>query len=479
MSASEMLSYAGDSPGINQQCRHGHNIFVRGRVPIFGEEEKYLLVDLEQDKIDFAEDDIEISVDIDSIIWITRRLVCKSSIGVYLTPIYDSKPGIPRHNHVYVDILVPQSEDDQRALGPRTEWISKKFPLNAIPHTPIGRLASSTGHVLSIYIFFPRMIHRSPFTGKRMNMMPKGVLDPFWEEIFLPAIDKHLEANEGWTPYVSQTLEEGRYKQRGSSRSPKMIPLSNHAFLEIQDIMKELIMEEEDHSMYGSFFFVVEGKGIKLLTKDGQGGQYISPEVALRHNLSCLSWDYMLDRNHGELVVDVGISFTPKSKVPVIGLWRLDALEESYAAAGFNLGTLHHHCMLHKYGALQAEMPEDRALQTHVAFRNTYNIYYEAVRPNNNKPTFTTDSDAYNLTSMYHKECSGTIKILCKAKKKTYGVRDEYRVSGQAAQVLLQDIIPKVRGQILYFIWFWLSTLPGQAIYGLEASPLAVFQHLV
>ena len=188
----------------------------------------------------------------------------------------------------------------------------------------------------------------------------------------------------------------------------------------------------------------MKGKGIKLLTKDGQGGEYISPEVALRNNLSCLSWDHMLDRNHGELLVDVGISFTPKSKDPVIGLWRLDSLEESYAAAGFNLGTVHHHCMLYRYGALQAEMPEDRALQTHVAFRNTYNIYYEAVRPNNNKPTFGTDSDAYNLTSTYHKECSSTIKILGKAKGKTYGVRDEYRVSGQAAQVLLREALPVV-----------------------------------
>ena len=245
-----MLNYAGDSPGINQQCLHGHNIFVRGRVPIIGEDEKYLRVDLEKDKIDFSEDDIEISIDIDSIIWTTRTLVCKNSIGIYLTPIYDSKPGISKHNHVYVDILVPQSEEDQRALGPRTEWISKKFPLNAIPHASIGRLASSTGHALNVYIFFPRMIHRSPFTGRRMNMMPKSVLDPFWEEIFLPAIDRQLKATESWTPYASQTLEEGRYKQRGSSRSPRTFPLSNHAFLEVQDIMRQLIIEEEDCSMY-------------------------------------------------------------------------------------------------------------------------------------------------------------------------------------------------------------------------------------
>ncbi|KAI9449509.1 hypothetical protein HD554DRAFT_2181041 [Boletus coccyginus] len=438
MSASAMLEHAGASPAINQPCTQGHNIFVRGRLPVFGEGEKYIRVDLEQEKIDFTAREIVMSIDIDSIIWTTRRLVCEHSIGVYLTPIYDSSPGIPKHNHVYIDILIPQSEDDQHISGHRTEWMSKKFPLNAIPHTTIGQLTSSTGHVLKVYIFFPRMIHRSPFTGRCMNMMPKGVLDPFWEEILLPAIGDR--ATESYAPYMSQTLEEVRYKQRGSFRSQKTLPLSNQAFLEVQDSMKALIKECTDHSIYDSFFFVVEGKGIKLLTKDGQEGVYVSPEAALRENLSCLSWDYMLDRNHGELIVDVGVSFTPISKEPVVGLWRLDALEESYAAAGFNRGTIHHHCMLYNYGALQAEMHQDRALQTHVAFRNTYNLYYEAVRTNNNIPSFAKDSDAYNLNTNYHKECSSIIKIFRKVRTKTYGVRDEYRVSGQGAQVLLRDI---------------------------------------
>jgi len=70
---------------------------------------------------------------------------------------------------------------------------------------------------------------------------------------FLPAIDWQLKATESWISHTSQTLEEGRYKQRGSSRSPRTFPLSNHAFLEVQDIMRQLIIEEEDCSMYGSF----------------------------------------------------------------------------------------------------------------------------------------------------------------------------------------------------------------------------------
>ena len=57
-------------------------------------------VDLKQDKIELSSDDIEISIDIDSIIWTTRKLVCNSSIGVYLTLCYDGKARvIQKHDH--------------------------------------------------------------------------------------------------------------------------------------------------------------------------------------------------------------------------------------------------------------------------------------------------------------------------------------------------------------------------------------------
>ena len=69
MGTCEMLSHAGNSPGINQQCANGHNIFVRGCIPVAGKEDKYVHVDLEQDKIEFAAQDIKISIDIDSVIW--------------------------------------------------------------------------------------------------------------------------------------------------------------------------------------------------------------------------------------------------------------------------------------------------------------------------------------------------------------------------------------------------------------------------
>ncbi|KAF8550172.1 hypothetical protein OG21DRAFT_1487974 [Imleria badia] len=256
--------------------------------------------------------------------------------------------------------------------------------------------------------------------------MLKEVLNVFWGEIILPMI--YGSSTESNVPYYSKLLEEARYKQKGSSRGHKTLPIPNHVFMDIQKRMNDMILDDADHSRYDSFFFVVEGKGIKLLTKDGQG-VYVLPESALRNNLACLDWNHMLDQNNGELIVDVGVSFTPASRQAVVGLWRVDTLEESYAAAGFNRGV--------------AEMAQDRALHTHVAFQNTYNLYYEAVRPNNNRPAFVSDHHAYKLGDEYYKECSGIVKIFHKVKSKTYGIRDEYWVSGKAAQILLDQIIPQ------------------------------------
>ena len=83
----------------------------------------------------------------------------------------------------------------------------------------------------------------------------------------------------------------------------------------------------------------------------------------------------MLNQTNRELLVDIGILFTPKSSCPVVGLWRLDALEVSNVVAGFNPGTIHHHCMLYRYGASQAEMPQDHA---HKEYESTVKVLQSA-----------------------------------------------------------------------------------------------------
>lgn len=280
--------------------------------------------------------------------------------------------------------------------------------------------------------------------------MPKEVLDIFWDRVLLPSIGDCTDIS--WAPYLKHTLEEARYKARGADGRkgswgpPKAIPLSDDDFRDVQERMAGRIRDGEGElSMYGSLFFILEGKGIKLLTKDGQRGRFSGPEEALCRNLSDLDWPYMMDRTHGELLVDVGVSFTPRSpEVPVVGVWRLDALEASFGAGGYKRGEMHHHNTLSRYGALQAEMQQERCQQTHIAFRSTYNLYYESIRTNSNQASFASDSDAYKLSQSYMAECAEITKVVEGCKEKTYGVRDEYRVSGHAARIILDNVEEKV-----------------------------------
>ncbi|KAG1762332.1 hypothetical protein EV702DRAFT_1228544 [Suillus placidus] len=448
LSASELIDSAQHDPPLHEECRFGHNAFVRGHTSHRYGDGPALYVDLEQDAVKFSEDEIKISVDIDSIIWATRVFRCKGSVGIYITPPFQTKPGIFKHNHTYVDIVIPQSEEDASTPGGRTEWLSKRFPMSAIPHACIGRISSASS-TLNLYIAFPRMIHKHPLNGRRITLIPKEVLDIFWDRVLLPSIGCSTDVS--WAPYLKHTLHEARYKARGADGRkggwgpPKTIPLSDDDFRDVQEYMEAYVHNGEGElSMYGSFFFILEGKGIKLLTKDGQRGRFSGPEEALRRNLPDLDWPYMMNRRHGELLVDVGISFTPHSpEVPVVGVWRLDALEASFGAGGYKRGEMHHHNTLSRYGALQAEMQQERSQQTHIAFRSTYNLYYESIRTNNNQVNFASDSDAYKLSPSYMAECFEIMKVVEGCKEKTYGVRDEYRVSGHAARIILDNIEDK------------------------------------
>lgn len=143
--------------------------------------------------------------------------------------------------------------------------------------------------------------------------MPQGVLELFWEEIFLPAISRHVKDSR--TSYIDQSLTEIKYKSTRTGEDGrggyKILPLSNSVFLETQWSMHEIIQDNYDLlSMYGSFFFVVEGKGIKLLTKNGQDGVHESLKAALHCNISCLDWNIMLNCKKEEMVISIEVSFT-------------------------------------------------------------------------------------------------------------------------------------------------------------------------
>ncbi|KAI6137535.1 hypothetical protein BKA82DRAFT_4023805 [Pisolithus tinctorius] len=410
------------------------NTFVNGR----HEDGRHICLDLELDHKLVTPEELEVTVDIDSLIWVTHSLQFNTPLPIYLGPIVEEKAPMHKHNHVYVDILVPQSEADSSAIGNRTKWLTMAFPLCGVPHTVFGALSNAAG-TMNVYICFPRMIHRDEMTHKRANRIPKEVLDFFWEHVLLPAIRAHADVSSA--PYVSLTLKEVQFKARKGGKTkkagrPKAVPFSMQVLKQIQKTMEAIIREDPSRfANYGSFFFVLECKGIKLWTKTTLSGAVQTPVQALLHGLPALDWSHMVDRANGELLVDLGISIHPTCDEKLVGLWRLDALEASFGAGGYLRGNAHHTCMLGWYGGIQAEMSQERARQTHIAFRSAYNLAYEVIRPNDNSPTFVMDKDAYALNNDFIGECMQAINMYSgDAKKRSYGVRDEYRMSGAAVE---------------------------------------------
>jgi hypothetical protein len=205
ISTSDLIDSAQNDPPLHEECSFGHNAFVHGHAGHDFGDGPALYIDLERDAVKFTEDDIETSVDIDSIIWTTKVFRCRGSVGIYITPPFQTKLGIFKHNHAYVDITIPQSEEDANVPGGRMKWLSKRFPMSAIPHACLGCISSASS-TLNLYIAFPRMLHQNPANGRRIMLIPKEVLDIFWDRVLLPSIGDCTDAS--WAPYLKQTLEE-------------------------------------------------------------------------------------------------------------------------------------------------------------------------------------------------------------------------------------------------------------------------------
>ncbi|KAN0101312.1 hypothetical protein V8E55_001296 [Tylopilus felleus] len=415
------------------------NTFICGR----HQDRRHICLDLELDHVPLTSKDLDVVVDIDSLIWVTRSLHFHTPLAVYLGPILEDKAPMHKNNHVYVDILVPQSQEDADAIGDRTEWMTMSFPLCGIPHTVLGALSSASSAM---------MIHRDEMTHRHANRIPKEVLDFFWEHLLLPAIRQH--ADVGSAPYVCLTLNEVKFKARkGNSKKagrPRAVPFTMELLKKIQSTMEDIIQQDPSrYANYGSFFFVLDCKGIKLWAKTSLFQEDTSLIKVLSSGIPALDWSYMVDRNNGELLVDLGIGIHPTCDQKLVGLWRLDALEASFGAGGFLRGNIHHTCTLGRYGGIQAEMSQERARQTHVAFRSAYNLSYEVVRPNDNMPTFVMDKDAYALNNGFMEECTQAIRMYSgEAKKRSYGVRDEYRMGGMAMEHVMAELSDKMKAFI-------------------------------
>jgi hypothetical protein len=433
MGMEEMLIAAGGSGS-----EESFDVFVRGRDSC----NDYIRIDLEKDKIHVDADDVVTVVDVDSMIWVTHELRFKQALKIFVLPRIAKRAPIWRHNHVYAEILMPRSDED-RAKGGREEWLSKAFPLTAIPHTHFAMLGDGAGSI-NVYVFFPRMIHRDSARGYRVNNIPIEIQSVWFDEIVLPAIITCTLP--GGFEYVQFTLDEWRWKASINERFEKVrsTPLRAAALDDMQYCMRQIINNNPDElDMFGSFFFVCDFRGAKGVTTSDD------PYKTLLNEYPAMDWDYAMDRKNGQLFLDVGISFhaVTYDNIPLVGLWRLDAVDASYEAAGMNKGVTHHTNTLAAYGGRQAEAEAIRMRSVQLNFRSTYNLVFEAIRRPGADTYFCDDSEAYDVSPSFQECFVRYEKIFKGSRRKSFGVREEIRGSGPAMKIVLKKALERVRYQ--------------------------------
>src|SRR5271170_4519789 len=79
LGAQEMLDEAGSA----ENTKFSQNVFVRGRT----RDNRFIQVDLEKDAVEYYVDNVDISVDIDSVIWVTHKLQFKGPMNLHLLPL--------------------------------------------------------------------------------------------------------------------------------------------------------------------------------------------------------------------------------------------------------------------------------------------------------------------------------------------------------------------------------------------------------
>jgi hypothetical protein len=133
----------------------------------------------------------------------------------------------------------------------------------------------------------------------------------------------------------------------------------------------------------------------------------------LHEEFSGLDWEYMSNRHCRELFCDVGVTYHPSDddNQRLVGLWRLDSLEASFGAGGYLRGNIHHLNTLSLYGGLQAEMAQSRCSRTHIVFRSSYNLAYEATRQANNARDLFKEKEVYKMDDNFLSDSEGILQF--------------------------------------------------------------------
>ena len=464
LSAKEILDEAGRIP----KTRESYNLFIRGKTRT----DDFLELDLERDHISLTREQVSISIDIDSVLWVTTNtsLSCKGAINLHLLPHFADQPPFSANPSVYITLLGPP--ENERELNNPHFRRKSQYPLSSIPHMPFGYFGEASQQ-FSLYIFFPRMIHKNGNNHRAITIMPHELQELWISEAILKALVSALDHYPGVVEYLPHSTEQLRWKTGDRARRPT-IALSPESLASLLAAISYAVSQNNDLlSCFGSFFFVLDARGIKLLSKQYGPGE--TAFQALQRIVPGLDWNYMLDRNNGELYLDLGVSFHPiNTTEPMVGLWRLEGLRSSYALMGKSSSKSkeYPYNTMRDYGGVKAETSRHVMHHTHIVKRISYNLHFECVRQPGQQTYITSLDNAIQCNQKYLDGCARWMKALEAGTKCSYGVRDELRASASVVLELLQIVMERVRESCLSFVSLAALKSPSRQKSSLQAIQL-------
>jgi hypothetical protein len=416
--------------------------FVAGRATVDsgvdGSPSRFIQLDVTKDQV--RPNSISISVDIDSVAWLTRRLKTKGTVNLHILPYRKERPPIDVSNHLFVELLWPRLQED--VDSGRLSSGMKHVPLSNIPNTHFA----TTGRVEgagNITIFFPRMKHRNPRGRYWETKLPEEIELLWLRNVVYPALERSKSA--GLVPYMSHSYEETMWKHVGAQEKTQILGPEN--LEELQHHIDEILGEnlgDESYDCFRSYFFLLGLRGIKTSTSSDDLARK-DPRKALTENHPSFDWEYMEESRNGELIIDVGFGFHPSQEKPLVGFWKADVLRLGFDFAGYNQQTSHRVCTIPAIGAINAELSKRRRLRVHIAYRQSYNLVYEVIRGRltRERTGYFSAESAYHQKGDYVKNIRDMRDAFDRNCGRSFGVRDEYRCRVTALQ-LLPELVKKV-----------------------------------
>lgn len=207
-------------------------IFLTGKVS----SDSYVTIDLEKDAMPHESVQVEKAIDVDSIIWVTRHPRFSHSISIFTKPVIRHRAPIFKHNHLFVKLIVPQSEDDRLAQGARTEWQPRKIKLCNVPHVFFGKSGDGSASC-NLYLAFPRMYHKHPYINRYESLIPPHVQSILWEQVIIPAMDRATP--DVSHPYVG--LDLSHQAMKSTSQQTASYPFRPAQLSELLLCMENLV----------------------------------------------------------------------------------------------------------------------------------------------------------------------------------------------------------------------------------------------